>query len=450
MFIFIIMTLFKHKPNKLKYLSNVRTLDEIHKSHIKMFQEQQKQLPKKKKQLKKIRNKLSELTNKNNTMTTIEFNKKANVLKERIKKLENEISDSEGNPGLMEYLSKTSDILINYYDVTIGTQYNSTQSIDYSEHTRTNDEQSKQTEEELQLSEKLKILNKISRSKRKIRKPIRKRKNLRHDIDSKSSILQFITENQHETQEETKSINRAKLLDTYLTIVLPDYACDKSKRNNPHFCTKCGIEKTLFQSEGSYICQSCGEVEEILIESEVPNHKEIINEKTKYPYKKINHLKEKLNQFQSKESVEIPDSIYNIINSELKKKRINPLKSTPNDIKKILKKRRLTDYYEHLQQIYCKVSLSKPISLTRNIEEKIECMFKDMQESFQKHCPQNRSNFLNYSYVLNKIFLILHMPIHASYFGLLKSSNKLYEQDVIWNKICNDMGWEFFSSFKIH
>ncbi len=67
-------------------------------------------------------------------------------------------------------------------------------------------------------------------------------------------------------------------------------------------------------------------------------------------------IKEKLNQFQSKESADIPDNICLIIKSDLRKMRIREDQCTPLDIKKILKNHRLTPYYENLQQIYCKIS----------------------------------------------------------------------------------------------
>jgi hypothetical protein len=64
------------------------------------------------------------------------------------------------------------------------------------------------------------------------------------------------------------------------------------------------------------------------------------------------------------------------------------------------------------------------------------------------------SNYLNYSYVLNKLFLIKaetdnnpKMLINAKYFKLLKSRDKLKMQDAIWKKICSYNNWPFHSSF---
>jgi len=168
-------------------------------------------------------------------------------------------------------------------------------------------------------------------------------------------------------------------------------------------CLRCNIEKTLFSSEGCYICQKCGETEHTVIEiehtvmeNENNNHKETNYEKQKYLYKKINHLKEKLNQLQSKETTDVPDEIYEMILNNLKKKRLRPEFATPADIKTILRKNRQTNYYEHLQQIYCKITGTQQITLARDIETTIIDMFQAMQEPFQKHRPDDRSNFLSY------------------------------------------------------
>jgi DNA-directed RNA polymerase subunit F len=264
------------------------------------------------------------------------------------------------------------------------------------------------------------------------------------------SILNFFGESDNNENDEKNNktiLNKASLQEQYLILVDKNYACEKIKMKKPIFCTQCKIEKRLFQSEGSYKCIECGETEDVIMESEIPSHADLSNEKQKYPYKKINHLKEKLSQFQSKESIDVPDDICSIIKAELKKKRIKFKDCTPKNIRAILKKYRLTIYYEHLQQIYCKISDSEPITLSRDIEETIINMFQSMQESFHKHRPPNRSNFLSYSYVLNKLFRILGMPKHANYFSLLKSKDKLREQDSIWAKICKDQSWKFYSSF---
>jgi len=43
---------------------------------------------------------------------------------------------------------------------------------------------------------------------------------------------------------------------------------------------------------------------------------------------------------------------------------------------------------------------------------------------------------LSYSYVLYKFCELLSEDKYLKYFPLLKSKEKLYQQDVIWKKIC--------------
>lgn len=456
--------MFKDKSNKLKYITNVRTLDELHHNYLAKIDEQKSNLPKKRKKLMDLENELEKLEKSKELGSTNDIKIKSN-LKTEIRSLQDQILNDESNTDVLDYISRVGDIVLGYYNIansydtydtndknndeTNETIDSETELIDITEIEQANHFPKESDQKGIYISDKLKYLNHLSQKTRKIKKPVKKRR-IVQDVMSAKSILNFFpTDNQSENSEQTTHVflNKATLQDKYLMLIDKSYACDKVKIEKVIYCTNCKIEKTLFQSEGSYVCKNCGETEHIIMESEIPSHKELSNEKQKYPYKKINHLKEKLNQFQSKESADVPDNICEIIKADLRKRRINSDTFTPTDIRSILKKHKLTSYYEHLQQIYCKISGSPPISLSREIEETIINMFQTMQDSFRKHCPTNRSNFLSYSYVLNKLFKILNMYEHAKYFSLLKSKEKLREQDFIWKKICTDMGWKFHSSF---
>jgi len=450
---------FKKKPSKHKYLSNVQTLDELHHNHITKFREEKNELPQKKRRLDELYKKLHSFDK------SIDIKTKSQVRGE-IKQLENDINSAKNDSKILEYMSKAGDYIVNYYEITCGVYYNindddiceqknlKNQTDTVIDLTETEAQQKKpKGQSGINISDKLKHFNELSQKNRKIKKPVKKRRILQETSVKKSIFQYFNPENKENSIEEKQNeeskiiMNRATLQDKYLMIMDKNYACEKVKSDKIIYCAICNNEKTLFQSEGSYVCRKCGHTEAVIMESEIPSHKEMANEKQKYPYKKINHLKEKLNQFQSKESADIPENICNIIKSDLRKKKIRPENSTPSDIKSILKKNRLTSYYEHLQQIYCIISGANPITLPREVEETIINMFQAMQESFRSHCPSSRSNFLSYSYVLNKLFRILKMPEHAKYFSLLKSKEKRREQDIIWGKICRDMRWKFYPSF---
>ncbi|ATZ80573.1 late transcription factor [Bodo saltans virus] len=399
------MSVIKHKSTRLKHLTTVKTLDELHKDMLSKFTDNYKR---------------------------------------------------------MEYISKTGDLLVNYYDNISGSYYNSNDNNNeaLSEIIEFNDKKKVKPEEKKtqnSISNELKYWNEQSQKTRKAKKQIKKRRN---DIvvGNCKSIIELMNESSKQPQNDNENniskqgnlidintnINRATYQDKFLCLIDKNYACSRVKNTKLFTCNQCGVE--LFLSEGCIICKDCGIIDYIVIENENVNHKDSMNEKQKYPYRKINHLKEKINQFQSKETADVPEEIYDKIYSELKKKRINPELALQRDIKDILKKNRLTLYYEHLQQIYCKITNKPPIVLSREIEETVINMFQSMQESFQRHCPKGRSNFLNYYYVLNKMFKIIGLYDYSDLFTLLKSKDKLRDQDAIWAKICKDMGWSFYSS----
>lgn len=158
-------------------------------------------------------------------------------------------------------------------------------------------------------------------------------------------------------------------------------------------------------------------------------------------------FKNGLSQFQAKESTEIHDDVIEKVKAELRKQRVKSLDYTKIDkIKKILKKLKLSDYYEHIAFIISKITGKPAPSINRETEETLKKMFDKIQEPFERHCPKERKNFLSYSYVLHKFFQLLELDDYVKCFPLLKSRQKLRIQDEIWKKICYDCDWDFYPS----
>ena len=251
---------------------------------------------------------------------------------------------------------------------------------------------------------------------------------------------------------ELDGMRRDKALEKYLSIVEPtaiksgimpgsgiesDYGC----------CPVCDNEMCFAQNEALLNCSKCGFQDFILIDSEKPSYKEPPREISYFAYKKINHLNEWLAQFQAKETTEIPQEIFEQIQNELKKERITDTsKLKPSKLREILKKLKLSKYYEHVAHIMNRLNGVQAPVLSREVEDKLRFMFREIQPSFIKHCPKGRSNFLSYSYVLYKFCQLLELDEFLPCFPLLKSREKLYMQDKIWQCICEDMGWEFIKS----
>jgi hypothetical protein len=309
-------------------------------------------------------------------------------------------------------------------------------------------------------------LNESIHKNLKIKKPVKKKIN--DKIKNNVSILDILTTNDSDSDinlnnKDNKDIKDSKdikmdkgtLRDIYLSLTDPNFICNKNKSNNSlKLCPQCNKPQTLIQAEGLYVCIDCGICKDILIESEIPSHKDSINDKPKYPYKPINHLIERINQFQAKQTTIIPDEIYKIIDKEVNKLMLINSDITVNIILKILKKYRLSTYYEHHFLIYSQYTKTPPPTLNRDDEDLLKQLFRQIEKPFKKYKPANRSNSLNFSYVLHKLCLIMeelynkpYMKDNSKYFPLLKSRSKLKLQDSIWKPICLDNNWPFHSSF---
>lgn len=106
----------------------------------------------------------------------------------------------------------------------------------------------------------------------------------------------------------------------------------------------------------------------------------------------------------------------------------------------------MNDYYEHIPFIKSQITNIPAPTISRDIEEKFKKMFDQIQEPFMKHCPPERINFLSYSYVLHKFCQLLELDDFIRCFPLLKSRQKLRNQDIIWKNICNELKWQFYAS----
>jgi hypothetical protein len=453
---------FKFKPSKVKFTKEHRTLDEIHRETIEKFDEMDNRIVQIKQKIYILEKKLNKDNIKNNKNIQL-------LIEKKIKTLNSEMNNLNTSNDEMDYFEKTRDILLKYYKNENKLETSLNQELLESESESESEENTKSVSTEINedddpLMDRLNKLNDINNKSIKEKKTIKKKKTVIETPQVKS-ILSFLSNstNSIETNQETednisKIINeKGTLKEQYLSLTDSKYMCEKVKLSPIKICSTCNIEKTLIHSEAIYVCQLCGKFEYVIIESEVPSHKDSLNEKPKSPYKTINHLIERLNQFQAKQTTIIPQQIYQLIDVEMKKMLIVIEEVTPTTIKKILKKYRLNLYYEHNYLIFSHVTNTPPPSLTRDEEDEIKKMFRKTEVPFKKHKLLHMSNYLNYSYVLHKLFLIIgamsnndgvkeRMKNNAKYFGLLKSRDKLRTQDLIWKNICKDLDWPYHPS----
>ena len=331
---------FKFKPDKIKYLTTIDTLDSSHKKIVKNINKKKDDVSKKEKKLVILTNELNKLDyshikNENYTSDRAKLIDEITFLKEEINKIENYEDE-------LEYYEKTHEILFNYYDIVDGhkmisnnvvenetlvnmtsddnniTQKNaSLENFDFSD-IKTNKIDEFFSEVDVKTDKnndwdfdgieifsktnepsKLDLLNQMSKLKRKEKKTTKKRvKNVETLIKDSNNIMDYLEgkhgiNNQNNINTNTNNDNvqkfdRASLFEDY-KILLEGYNSQK-KIDKP--CLNCGptVNKVLMYSDGIYVCLNCGEVEKCIIEHEVTNYKDPMIEKPTFPYKRKNHF----------------------------------------------------------------------------------------------------------------------------------------------------------------
>ena len=386
---------FKIRPTKRSNPEARTTLDSIHHSHLEKLLDESKSVDQLELQFKELKQKYDE-ANK------VKIERDLRDLRGRIREL-------KSNKNVYQYYLDTGQILYDYYDI----------------------------------QDKIHMGIETSQSKTTKAKP--------------GSIWAALEEAAEKDEEEQvvapkqEMLGRNHLLLKYLQKVDPEHAKENAVLNQLQDtygnCDECGTEMIFSTNEAVFSCPQCGNQEFILVDSDKPSYKDPPREISYYAYKRINHFNEWLAQFQAKESTEIPNEVYEMIVAELKKERMNDLSSlTRAKIREILKKLKLNKYYEHTPHITNRLNGQNAPIMTRETEEKLRHMFIEIQPSFQKHCPKDRSNFLSYSYVLYKFCELLELDEYLHCFPLLKNKDKLYQQDKIWQNICADLKWQFIRS----
>jgi hypothetical protein len=270
------------------------------------------------------------------------------------------------------------------------------------------------------------------------------RENKEIQIKETKNILEFLC-NKKDKQpniNETKINNKAVLFEKYCQRVDGIRINHDDGSNRIKYCIECNIEKILDMAESAYICPCCGDSEMIILD-------ESRQIKDYSPYRRLNHFREWLNQFQAKQSPDIPEQVFIDIVKELNKNRVIDLSIlNKKNVKAILKKLEYNIYYEHVAYIINKLNNLPPPKITRDMEKLFISMFFKIQEPWEMYKQVDRKNFLSYSYVLHKFCELLDLDHLLECFPLHKDPDKIMENDHIWDKICKYLNWEYISSFK--
>jgi hypothetical protein len=401
---------FKVKSSKRSNPEARTTLDAIHNQKVQTMMEERENIAQYKEDLVRLQKKIKEATS---DMESWRWERDAELLEKRIKSIEN-------GTEVMDYYLRTGDILYNYYDIQDQIQQGTATF----------------TSNKAKPGSILAILEEVAQEKTQ---------------DVEDTLRSFRLDSSNDGSEplpsnEKKSFQRHQLLNEYLHLEDPAMGRNNQDEYDDPWtlCERCGNEMNMCLNEANLTCAKCGHQEFILVDSDKPSYKDPPREICYYAYKKINHFNEWLAQFQAKESTEIPADIYDEILIQLKKERITNMGSLkPTKLREILRKMKCSKYYEHIPHIINRLNGQHAPFMSREDEEKLRHMFREIQPSFKKHCPKGRRNFLSYGYVLYKFCELLEMDEYLACFPLLKNRDKLYLQDKTWELICSDMKWHY-------
>jgi predicted RNA-binding Zn-ribbon protein involved in translation (DUF1610 family) len=255
-----------------------------------------------------------------------------------------------------------------------------------------------------------------------------------------------------------KKFNKELLVNDYLkaTGELFDTEHFAAEDKDIFECEECNSELVQNRHASELICQQCGLVKEWQDPLDSCRWNTECYTATAYRYKRYVYFHEHLSHFQAKENTVIPKHVINKISLELRKRRIYDANQiTYKLMRKLLKEAQLTDYYENINNIIRQLSGKKAPEFTEELEERLKSMFTLTLAPFEKwkHLIPGRNNYLSYPYVIRKLLMIISqvdqdptIKEFVNCFNLLKSREKLYAQEKVWEKICEETGFPFIRS----
>ena len=314
----------------------------------------------------------------------------------------------------------------------------------------------------MSIEEKLDLEDKINEITEKIKYTNNKKKE--YYLDNSKYIFDYF-ENKKNISTGNTITSKNKLVDSFFKIQKEDPSMNDCKTNNivkqylsniddsfldinsfihPNdVCQYCFHGELIpLEDEGVLICNLCSRHIPYLIENDKPSYKEPPKEVCFYAYKRINHFKEIIAQFQGNETTQILTEVIENIKLQIKKERIDISQINNIKTKEILKKLGYNKYYEHIPFIKDKLGIKPPI-MTQEFEETLFNLFMELQAPYSKFCPDDRVNFLNYYYTAYKLCELLGETQYLEHFPMLKDREKRIDQDAIWKKICEELNWEF-------
>ena len=216
------------------------------------------------------------------------------------------------------------------------------------------------------------------------------------------------------------------------------------KKHDRYFCMDCKLRKIVDYERSTLVCTKCGLCEYYPVYVVSYNHT-MQPSRRKCIYKRSDNFKVILNQFLYCGKRVVPDDIMETIKDEIHDETniLYPyeIPLTIPILECILKRNELVMYKDSIYFIYFKLSGGSFPHITTKEYNTILNMFNAVSSIYDKYKPNNRKSFLNYSFVLKKLLIMLGKVEYAKYIPQLKTHSKQKELERVWELITKDHEW---------
>ena len=211
-----------------------------------------------------------------------------------------------------------------------------------------------------------------------------------------------------------------------------------------YFCMDCKLRKIVDYETSTLVCTKCGLCEYYPIYVASYNHM-MQPLRRKCIYKRSDNFKVILNQFFYGGKNLVPDDVMETIRDEIHDETNilynYTISLTIPILECILQRNELTMYKDSIYFIYFKLSGGSFPNITMKESNTILNTFNVISSIYDKYKPNDRKTFLNYSFVLKKLLIMLRKVEYAKYIPQLKTHSKQKELERVWELITKDHEW---------
>ena len=216
------------------------------------------------------------------------------------------------------------------------------------------------------------------------------------------------------------------------------------KKRDHNFCMDCNVVKMIDYERSALVCTKCGLCEYYPVYVASYNHT-IQPSRRKCIYKRSDNFKVILNQFLYGGNKLFPDDIMETIRDGIHNGTniLYPyeIPLTIPILECISKRNELTMYKDSIYFIYFKLNGGSFPHVTTKECNMILSTFNVISSIYDKYKANDRKSFLNYSFVLKKLLIMLGKVEYAKCIQQMKTHSKQKELERVWELITKDHEW---------